>query len=72
MQVSDSLDATFLVPFADFVNHGEDRTRFGLFNVQLELENFANKQETQRTEKKCSELLDLDVQNLVSQEVSQD
>jgi hypothetical protein len=36
MQISDDFKYTFLVPFADFVNHGEDMVRFCLINSKYE------------------------------------
>jgi hypothetical protein len=43
ISISDEFRRTFIVPLADFINHGEDLARFGLFNKQYEKTNCENR-----------------------------
>jgi hypothetical protein len=43
MRVCDIYTGTFLVPLADFINHGADMARFSLFNKQFELNSCKNR-----------------------------
>ena len=36
ISICDSFRRTFIVPLADFVNHGQDMVRFGLMNKEFE------------------------------------
>jgi hypothetical protein len=38
LSISQNYNCTFLVPFVDMINHGQDRVRFSLISLALETE----------------------------------